>query len=501
MISVRPGSGLGILRDARCPATSSRAGARHGPRPALAAVRRAGAHRQQDQPRIHRPPPRADGLRGRKDAGRAGAHPRRAALPGALHLPGVRSRRRRDPHPARQAAAGAGRAPARFPAGTTTRRSSPSSTACPRRSCSRPPRRSWRTRCRPRWHSLFSEEVRVVVRSDGARAEAAVMVILPRGRFSGEVRRRRRAAGGSAWAGGAQLSTWPWTRETARGCTSTSAPRRARRCRTRARWSARWRGWCAPGKTGWTTRCARWWTRREAHRLARAFGPAFSPEYRAANSPAAAVHDVLHMEALERRGQPVALQLRQPLAGETAPQGRSLLKLYLRGERLVLSDFMPILEDARVRVMEVDTFTVRTPGPRLHDLLLRRADARGSAHPRRRRADPGGAAAGRPRRRRGGGPVQRAHPGRRAALARGGPAARVQRVRLPGGRHPQPHRRFARAGGVSAGDEAAGRALPRRASAGGREGEGGGGARAADGGDREGERRWRTTAPCAASWR
>jgi glutamate dehydrogenase len=211
--------------------------------------------------------------------------------------------------------------------------------------------------------SLFSEELRVVVRSDGARAEAAVMVILPRGRFSGEARRivGERLA---QQVGGQVLS-------------SHVAMDAGDRARLHFYLST------APGAQVPDARAlerevaglVRTWEDRlddalremvqddpEALRLGRAYGPAFSAEYRAAVSPAAAVHDVLHMEALDRRGEAVGLQLRQPLEGESAPAGCSLLKLYLRGERLVLSDFMPILEDARVRVIEVDTFTVRTPG-------------------------------------------------------------------------------------------------------------------------------------------
>jgi glutamate dehydrogenase len=212
--------------------------------------------------------------------------------------------------------------------------------------------------------SLFSEELRVVVRSDDARGEAAVMVILPRGRFSAEVKRivGERLA---ERVGGQVLSSY----------VAMDAGDRAR---------LHFYLSTAPGAEVPDARAlerevaglVRTWEDRldealretvhddaESFRLGRAYGPAFSPEYRAAVSPGAAVHDVLHMEALERRGESMALQLRQPMAGETAPPGCSLLKLYLRGDRLVLSDFMPILEDARVRVIEVDTFSVRTTGP------------------------------------------------------------------------------------------------------------------------------------------
>ena len=212
--------------------------------------------------------------------------------------------------------------------------------------------------------SLFSEDVRVVVRSDGARAEAAVMVILPRGRFSGEVKRivgERLAAdvGGSVLSSHVAMDAGDRARlhfylSTGPGAQVPDARALEREIAGLVRtWEDRLEE-AMRAFVGDDT---------EAYRLARTYAPSFTPEYRAATSPSAAVHDVLHMEALDRRGEPVALQLRQPLEGETAPPGSSLLKLYLRGDRLVLSDFMPILEDARVRVLEVDTFTVQSAGP------------------------------------------------------------------------------------------------------------------------------------------
>jgi glutamate dehydrogenase len=210
--------------------------------------------------------------------------------------------------------------------------------------------------------SLFSEDVRVVVRSDGARAEAAVMVILPRGRFSGEARRlvgERLAADVDGQVLSSHVAD-AGDRARLHFYLSTGPDARVPDARTLEAevaglvrtWEDQLQDALAEGADN----------EAEAHRLARAYGPAFTPEYRAAVSPEAAVQDVRRMDELEKAGQTVALHLRQPLPGETAPQGSSLLKLYLRGDRLVLSDFMPILEDARVRVIEVDTFTVRSAG-------------------------------------------------------------------------------------------------------------------------------------------
>ncbi|HEU0302701.1 MAG TPA: NAD-glutamate dehydrogenase domain-containing protein [Longimicrobium sp.] len=211
--------------------------------------------------------------------------------------------------------------------------------------------------------SLFTEAVRVVVRADRARGELAVMVTLPRGRYSVDARGAigallaRRVDGRvvdqhTAMEGDrARLHFYVSMADGAEVPEARALEREV---------SALVRSW--EDRLEDALREAAENT-DEAVRLARAYGPAFSAEYRAAVSSAAAADDVLQMETLERQDLPVTLQLRQPLQGETAPPGCSLLKLYLRGERLVLSEFMPILEDARVKVLEVDTFTVRTAGP------------------------------------------------------------------------------------------------------------------------------------------
>jgi glutamate dehydrogenase len=212
--------------------------------------------------------------------------------------------------------------------------------------------------------SLFTEDVRVVVRADRMRGESAVMVILPRGRYSAEGRAAIGARLAERVAGEVvDQHTVMDSGDRARLHFYLSMPDGAE----------------APAARELEREVAslvRTWEDRlrdalreladdvESGRLADAYGPSFSPEYRAANAPTAAVHDVLHMEKLERAGETVGLQLRQPMPGESAPAGCSVLKLYLRGERLVLSDFMPILEDARMRVVEVDTFSLRGAGER-----------------------------------------------------------------------------------------------------------------------------------------
>ena len=211
--------------------------------------------------------------------------------------------------------------------------------------------------------SLFTEEVRVVVRGESLRREAAVMVILPRGRYSAEVRRaigERLAQRTGGRLLNQVMAMDAGDRARLHFYVSLGADAQVPDARELERE-------VATLVLTWEDRLeealGELMDEGEAHRLARAFGPAFSEEYRAANAPPVAAHDVLHLEALHRRGEAVALQLRQPMPGERAPQGTSVLKLYLRGERLVLSDFMPVLEDARLRVLEVDTFSVAGAAP------------------------------------------------------------------------------------------------------------------------------------------
>jgi glutamate dehydrogenase len=212
--------------------------------------------------------------------------------------------------------------------------------------------------------SLFTEDVRVVVREDRMRGESAVMVILPRGRYSAEGRAAIGARLAERVAGEVvDQHTVMDSGDRARlhfylSIPDETEPPPARELEREV--AALVRSW----EDRLRDALRELVDEVEAGRLADTYGRAFSPEYRAANAPMAAVHDVLHMEKLERSGSAVGLNLRQPLPGETAPAGCSVLKLYLRGERLVLSDFMPILEDARMRVVEVDTFVLRGAGER-----------------------------------------------------------------------------------------------------------------------------------------
>ena len=93
--------------------------------------------------------------------------------------------------------------------------------------------------------------------------------------------------------------------------------------------------------------------RRQAHR----WGAAFSPEYQAATEPDRAVADLEAIESMEAAGRTVDLRLSnpEPAGGEPVTQ----LTVYMRGTRLVLSDVMPGLENAGLRVLSMSPFEAR----------------------------------------------------------------------------------------------------------------------------------------------
>ena len=212
---------------------------------------------------------------------------------------------------------------------------------------------------------LFSNEVRVVLRPDPLRTEVAAMVILPRGRYSADMRAQigtllSERLGGTVRSHHVAFSSGDQARlHIYLSLHADAAPVEAPTERQLERdlnvllrtWADRLEeslaGVVEPG---------------EARRLATAYAARFGEEYRAASIPAAAVHDVMELEGMRARGETVGLAIRQPVEGETVSPGATVLKLYLQDERLVLSDFMPILEDTGVRVLEVDTFELLHPG-------------------------------------------------------------------------------------------------------------------------------------------
>jgi glutamate dehydrogenase len=101
------------------------------------------------------------------------------------------------------------------------------------------------------------------------------------------------------------------------------------------------------------------------------YGEAFSPEYKASTDPDVAVQDILELEAMgaDDRGVSISLSRDHEVGARGGDSERAdagygpttELKLYLRGERLILSDFMPILENAGLRVLAVTPYEISGP--------------------------------------------------------------------------------------------------------------------------------------------
>jgi glutamate dehydrogenase len=95
----------------------------------------------------------------------------------------------------------------------------------------------------------------------------------------------------------------------------------------------------------------------EAHHLAERWTAAFSPEYQAATAPEAAIADLRVIMEMERSGAAIDVRLSNEAAHlPGVHEAVTRLRVYVRGERLVLSDFMPILEHAGLRVISMSPF-------------------------------------------------------------------------------------------------------------------------------------------------
>ncbi|HKJ01216.1 MAG TPA: NAD-glutamate dehydrogenase domain-containing protein, partial [Longimicrobiales bacterium] len=105
----------------------------------------------------------------------------------------------------------------------------------------------------------------------------------------------------------------------------------------------------------------------DARRLAQRYGRDFSPEYQAATDPSVAVGDILELESMAADDRDISIGFADRGRTVAAPgeEGVTELKVYVRGERLVLSDFMPILENTGLRVLAVVPFDVGGGGPGL----------------------------------------------------------------------------------------------------------------------------------------
>ena len=96
----------------------------------------------------------------------------------------------------------------------------------------------------------------------------------------------------------------------------------------------------------------------EARRMARHYAGAFAPEYRAATEPSAAVRDIAELEAMKVDGRMESVRFFEH--AETVDGCE--LKIYIREHQIVLSDFMPVLENCGLRIINVSLFELQEGG-------------------------------------------------------------------------------------------------------------------------------------------
>jgi len=214
--------------------------------------------------------------------------------------------------------------------------------------------------------SLHTEHVRVTLKEDPLGRGASVMVILPRDRFSVDVRKRIESALISSVDG--EVLNYHLAMgegDQARLHFYIAAPDgRASTLDTgeievlvgqliRTWGDLVYEGLEADGA----------FQPDEARALVDLYDSALSPEYKAAIAPVTAVRDIKMLEAMGREGRSVSLSFTNrpngvAVAGVT---DATELKVYLRNDRLILSDFIPILEDAGLRVIAGKRFEVSLP--------------------------------------------------------------------------------------------------------------------------------------------
>ncbi|MDT8340014.1 MAG: NAD-glutamate dehydrogenase [Longimicrobiales bacterium] len=209
--------------------------------------------------------------------------------------------------------------------------------------------------------SYLQDGVRVALRPDPLNRGVSAMVILPKDRFSGEVRKSIEDALVRAFRGvvlnyhlalgegdQARLHFHIGAEGDALAEVDADELEMSLREITRS-WQDRLREALEHVRPG-----------DEARRLARCYAEGLSPEYQAGTRPETAVQDILELEAMRADGRTVAVALRERAPADATHHGPSTsLNLYLRDAGLVLSDFMPILEAAGLRVLAVSPFRVR----------------------------------------------------------------------------------------------------------------------------------------------
>ena len=204
----------------------------------------------------------------------------------------------------------------------------------------------------------YTGRVSVTLRPDPAGRTVSVMVIMPRDRYSGRARRGVQneliqeldatLLNTSLVMGGG---------EQARLHFQLAAPAERIRSVTAEQLVPRVQALIQTWTDTLEMRLLRDRSAETARRQARRWGAAFSQEYQASTEPEQAVADLEAIETMEATDRPADLRLSnpEPVGGERV----TLLTVYTRGAQLVLSDVMPGLENAGLRVLSMSAFEAR----------------------------------------------------------------------------------------------------------------------------------------------
>ncbi|MCY4399094.1 MAG: NAD-glutamate dehydrogenase [Gemmatimonadetes bacterium] len=93
----------------------------------------------------------------------------------------------------------------------------------------------------------------------------------------------------------------------------------------------------------------------EAHQIAQHYAGAFVPEYKAATDPATAITDIAELEDMKAKGRMESVRF----FDDSESRSKCDLKVYIREHKIILSDFMPVLENCGLRVIAVSLFELR----------------------------------------------------------------------------------------------------------------------------------------------
>ncbi|MBI4521310.1 MAG: NAD-glutamate dehydrogenase, partial [Gemmatimonadetes bacterium] len=225
-------------------------------------------------------------------------------------------------------------------------------------------------------------EVRVTLRADPLRRGVSAIVILPKDRFSGEVRKQIEEAFVERFRGQVlnyhlALGGGDQARLHFHIAVTPERIREVRPAELESVVSELIRTRADRLREGLDTDVSA----PDAKRLARRYGTAFSEEYQVATERAAAVRDIQELESMEAEGRGVAVRLSnsEAVPGVAGDEHVTKLNLYLRGGRLVLSDFMPILDNLGLRVIAVSPFEVLgrgVPEARIYVFAVQDSDGR-----------------------------------------------------------------------------------------------------------------------------